>query len=192
MGKIRHIAIVVRGHEYPDARTAALALGVRPGSVRRAIHAGSLDRLGLRQTGFAPMPIMIRGQCYDSARAAAAANGVSEGAVYTALSKGCINRVGLGRGPGNNAKPFRVGGLTWPSMAAASRALGFGTDYIGRTLRRGGRRARARILAAAMAYEARQIIAPARVPDRGEGSQSGRGTTRAKGAGWAGTGMAAE
>lgn len=183
MGKIRHIAIVVRGHEYPDARTAALALGVRPGSVRDAIYAGGLNRLGLRQPGFVPMPIMIRGVRYDSARAAAAANGVSEGAVYTALSKGCINRVGLGRGPGNNAKPFRAGRLTWPSMAAASRALGFHPGYIGQVFRVGGRTAKTRILAAAMAYEARQIIGAARVPDRGEGSQSGRGTTRAKGAG---------
>lgn len=71
-------------------------------------------------------PCRIRGVLYPSQRAAALALGVSEGAISIALAGGWIDQVGLGPRKGGqhpNARPVRMNGKRWPSMADASLAL---------------------------------------------------------------------
>jgi hypothetical protein len=156
MGKRRYRDIEIRGTVYPTVQDVADALGVTPRAVTMAIRKGTTDRIGTGAVGSEPMPVRIRGRVYPDAGAAAKALGVTRGRIHQAINRGHEDRVGLP--PSHNgarAKPVRVGGLDFPSMAAASRALGFRSEYLSRVMTRGSKRGRERILAAAMAYAAK-------------------------------------
>ncbi|RBO52645.1 hypothetical protein DSD19_13740 [Rhodovulum sp. BSW8] len=149
--------LTIRGTTYPDAATAARALGVTPEAVRSAARKGRLDRVGAGRKGVEPMPVRIRGELFADAHAAAARFGVTPQAVWKALADGDPDRIGRPqRRPGRDPHPVEIGGLRFASQRKASRALGFSDDYLSHALTRGGRAARERILAAAMALSARQ------------------------------------
>lgn len=82
------------------------------------------------------MKVQIRDLTFDSVRAAARHFKLSEGTVYSMLSRGRADHIGLGSGGHRenaaaiNAKPFRIGEVTYPSMTAASLALGCNKKYI--------------------------------------------------------------
>ncbi|MBL3611304.1 hypothetical protein [Rhodovulum sulfidophilum] len=152
-----HTDLTIRGTTYPDAASAARALGVTPEAIRSAARKGRLDRVGTGRKGLAPMPVRIRGEVFTDAHAAAARFGVTPQAVWRALADGEPDRIGRPqRRPGRAPKPFEIGGLRFASQRKASRALGFSDDYLSHALTRGSRAARERILAAAMALSARQ------------------------------------
>mgnify|MGYP000400970030 CR=1 FL=1 len=154
MGRKIYTNIEIGGVVYPDVAAVAKAKGVAPDTVRRAIKNGTQHRIGCGRGGVEPMPIMIRGRTYKTARHAARANGVTVKAIYQALCCDRIDRVGLNvRRTSGNAKPFRIGSLEFPSMRAASLALGFENGcFVSKALRKGSKRGQQRILAAAMAY----------------------------------------
>ena len=94
-----------------------------------------------------PLPVRIRGVDYPSAKAAAEALGVSREWVYNALCRGRIDRVGLGKGGDYgtakiNAKPVRVGGMKFDSMAALARFIGLKDRSVRRAIMEGGTRSR--------------------------------------------------
>lgn len=158
MGKRLHRDIVIRGVTYPTIADAAVELGVSASTIRHALLRGTLDRVGLGRRGFDPMPVNVRGTDYPSARHAANALGLTPEAIYRAIAQGRTDTVGSGGRCPNPAKarPVRLGPVTFPSMQAASVALGFSRGYIAnaRFFRRAS--AQERILAAAMAYAARR------------------------------------
>jgi len=111
--------------------------------------------------------LVIRGQRFSSAEEAATALGVrvqtvrtaarahndTPAAVYQALHKGRLDRLGLL--PEYNharSRPVRIGVCRFPSMRAASLALGFSEYYVSQTLRLGRRSAMERLVGAAMRY----------------------------------------
>ena len=73
------------------------------------------------------MLIKIRGVTYISVRAAAASLGVTKDAIYSALNRGVIDLVGLGH---TQSQPIDLGGISFPSMSAASVALGFNRSFV--------------------------------------------------------------
>lgn len=149
--------IEIRGVVYSDVATCARAFGVTETTVRRAILANRQHRLGLGRAGKEPMQICIRGTVYADARAAAVALGVTPGAIWQALHTGRIDRVGLPRRFTDCGEiPFVIAGLSFSSMAAASRAFGFNSGYVSNVLRSGSTRRMERLIGAAMAYAARQ------------------------------------
>lgn len=123
--------IVIRGVTYRTAQEAADALGVTREHVCIAARTGKLELVGLRGRGRG-MPICIRGVTYKNAHEAAAAFGINTSSIFQALYRGGIDRVGLKTTGVANRKPFTLFGMSWPSRAAASRALGFGDTYISR------------------------------------------------------------
>lgn len=157
MGATKHRNLEIRGVVYPTARAAAEAHGVTHSAILAAIRNGTLHRVGTGRTGVEPMPIRIRGEVFENAHLAAQRFGVRATAIYQAISQNRLDRIGL---PltfnGCGSKPFSVGNLNFASMAQASVALGFGRDYISQATRRKSKHAAARILAAAMKYEAQQ------------------------------------
>lgn len=182
MGLRKHRDIEVRGTVYPTVQACAAALGVSQEAVYWAIRDGNLPRLGLGCVGRELIPIRIRGQRFASAAEAAAHFGVKKSAIYQAIAKNRLDRVGqrTGRTP-KNARGITICGHSWPSMAALSRELGKCPEFVSFRIRRGQ-----------MPVEeiAALIMRRSMAPQGAEGSQAGRGSTRAKGAGWA-TGKAA-
>ena len=83
-----------------------------------------------------PMPVRIRGVDYPNAREAAKALKVKQVSIYCAISKGTVDTVGLGKGKckknprGGNPKPITLAGIEFPSLQAASKALGFSRGYL--------------------------------------------------------------
>lgn len=108
-----------------------------------------------------PYPVRIRGVTYPSAQAAAEALGVHRDTVYTMLRKGRPDLIGTGsKRPGNgSAKTFTIGPCTFPSMRAASRALGRGDRYVQDVMRRGTEEERARLVRRVMEYHAKSELA---------------------------------
>lgn len=157
MGARIYQNIEIRGVVYPDIKAAATALGVHPNTVRVAYRTGALHRVGTGCFGPKPMRVQIAGKIYDDVRSAAAHLGVKPSAIYSAISDGDPDRVARPAAYSPwKSKPFSIGALTFPSMRAASRALGFeNEEYIAQVVRRGSCKGRERILAAAMAYVAR-------------------------------------
>lgn len=151
MGRRIYTDIIIRGTVYPTAQAAAKAHGVQPQTVIHALKRDTLDHVGRGRRGPDLMPVRIRGVVYPSAKAAAVALGVKVGAVYQALSRNRLDLVGLPReyNP-RRSHPFSIAGMSWPSKAAASRALGFGPCYIAHALKIGSRVRQEKILAAAM------------------------------------------
>lgn len=126
--------IVIRGVEYPDAETAAAALGIKPVTVKKAIRDGKTDRLGLKR-GPEPGMVRVRGRIYKSAATAARALQVSPITIYVAIRRGREDFVGLNRSrkhsiqkpdkrPHPLSTPVQIGQKTWPSINAAARDLG--------------------------------------------------------------------
>lgn len=157
MGKRVYTDLCIRGTVYPDAPTAARALGVTPDAVRHAARNGTLHRCGTRRVGAEPLPVRIAGQVFPTAAAAAAHFGVTPGAVYKAVSQGDPDRIASpARYNGAASKPVAIGPHRFASMSEASRALGFHAEFIAHALRRRSKRGMQRILAAAMACPAGQ------------------------------------
>lgn len=194
-GRRKYADIQIRGSVYPSVAAAARALRISEGLVYKALKSGTLDRIGCIKPcgGHRPMPIAIRGQTFVNARAAAKHFGVGVAAIYQALHDGNVDRISRPRcDQPVNSRPITVCQRTWPSFAALSRALGRGETYVSVALRRGHRQAiTEQVLVLLMREAAEDAVKagrPLAAPDAG--SQQGRGSTRAKGAGWA-TGKAA-
>lgn len=150
--------VTIRGVTYPSGGAAARALGVSSAAVRQARMRGTLDRVGLGLVGVEPMPVLILGRRFENADAAAAHYGVTNKAVYAAIAAGDPDRIGKPRRRGKppTTQPFEIGGLRFASTREASTALGFrNPNFIGQVLRRGSKRGRERVLAAAMAHAAK-------------------------------------
>lgn len=84
---------------------------------------------------FNAMPVVVRGRQYPSQKDAAAALGITQSALSHMLSKrGNLAMAGLGPtgAPGNqnNARPFKIGPLTFASRVAAAKALGVSRSQI--------------------------------------------------------------
>jgi len=157
MGKRLHRNFAIRGVTYGTAQEAAAAHGVSVGTIYKAIEKGTLDRVGLGQVGKEPMRIVIRGKVYKNAQAAARAFGVTPAAIFTALYRGRIDQVGVPRKHNHaTSKPFTIAGVTFPSMRAASLALGFNPAYVHNVLESGSTARFERMQGAAMAYVAKR------------------------------------
>lgn len=90
--------------------------------------------------GPVPYPVDVRGVIYDSAAHVSEALGVTASNVYDLVNKGRADQIGIGRGRhGNHAraasKRFAIGGFEWPSMRAASLALGLSREYVAKAQR---------------------------------------------------------
>jgi hypothetical protein len=79
------------------------------------------------------MTIEVRGRTFRSAQACADHFGVRRAVVYNALDKGKLEKLGLGHRHGQR-RPFVYKDLSWPSQAAASRALGLNSRYVTKAL----------------------------------------------------------
>lgn len=114
------------------------------------------------------MRVKVRGKVYDSVKQCAKALGVSPATVYCAVTRRTTETIGLGRDPkkkpsgGRPAKPVRIGAVEFPSMSEASRALGFNRRHVQQVLTIGKTESRARLLRAAMEYQARRDMAAAK------------------------------
>lgn len=156
MGRRVHADIEIRGQVFPTAQAAARHFGVSATTVQMAARRGTLHRVGTGAVGAEPCPVRVRGTVYPSARAAASALGLTPAAIFQALRENRIDTVGTGaRCPiPFRSRPITLGGLRFPSLAAADRALGFAPGYIAHSLKLGRRCAMERIMAAAMAHAA--------------------------------------
>ena len=160
MGRSVYKDIEIRGEVFPTVRAAADHFGLNLETIYAAMKKGTLHRVGTGAVGAEPCPVRIRGQVYASAKEAASALGVTPGAIHTALMNGRIDKVGI-RPTYRNAfrsRQIKLGPVTFHSMAAADRALGFSPGYIAHTLKNKRRCAVQRIIAAAMTYEGKRMV----------------------------------
>jgi len=127
MGKRIYSDIEIDGVVYPDAATAAQAIGVTSGHVLTALRKGRLGGLGTRP---ALRPVTIRGVTYPNFSDAAHAHGVHPNTVRTAYRNGTLHRVGTGR-VGPEPLPVRIGGKNFDNAraAAAHFKVPIGTIY---------------------------------------------------------------
>ena len=107
------------------------------------------------------MRVAIGSKQYDSVFDAWLDHDVTIGHIYCMISRGRADMIGSGRGgsgdpSGINAKPFRIGIVTYPSMADASRALGKRDRYIQDVMRRKTKKGMKRLLDEMKALEAKQ------------------------------------
>ncbi len=157
-------SVTIRGVTYPDASAAAAAVGVSMPTMYRAIRENRLDHVGLGTGSINICPVLIRGVYYPTQTAAAEALGVRADTISKALTRGNIDSVGIGKGnwlrevdaPRN---PITILGVTFPSMAAASRLLGYTDRHVHRVLNTGGKKAKARLMTDIMAYRDAQMTA---------------------------------
>ena len=161
MGQRIYRDLDIRGRVFSTAGAAAAHFGITENAVRAAARKGTLHRVGLGRPGAEPMPILIRGVFYASAHDAARALNVLPSAIWQALSQNRLDTVGLGpRCPRpHRSRAITIGPVTYPSLRAADRALGFVPGYISLALRRKSKHAGGRILAAAMAASAPRVAA---------------------------------
>jgi hypothetical protein len=96
------------------------------------------------------MLVRIRGVVYPSVKAAAAANNRTIEAVYSALHRGDTDSVGTGK---NFKKPITLDGVTFRSIATASKELGLGRTYLWKVLNHGTDYTRQRVEDALAAYK---------------------------------------
>lgn len=164
MGKRLHQNITIRGKVYPTAQAAAAALGVVSDTIHRAIREGRLDLVGLQrpESTRQGLPVRIRGRVYANAAAAAAVLKLTPNAVLRAVREGREDRVGLRQRGRPAGCPVVIGPHRFPSMRAASLALGFERSYVWWAFRKSAT-ARARVLAAAMALDAKASRSAMRV-----------------------------
>lgn len=157
MGQRKHRNIVIRGITYPTAQHAARALGVSDTTVMLAVRRGKLDTCGTGASHPKPMPVHVGGRDFPTARAAAEHFGVTPGAIYKAIDDGEPERIGQPQEyNGHRSRAFSIGGQTWPSMSAASRALGFGHGYIAQAIRKNRHSSMQKVLSAAMRLNAQR------------------------------------
>lgn len=154
------VAVTIRGVDYPSLRAAARAIGVSSSAVGRALRAGVLDDCGFAPRGPKPMPVRVNDVVYGSAAIAAERLGCSPQVIYYAIARGYENDVCKPESKLRNgrAKPFALAGVTFLSQAAASRAFGFGPNYVCRAFSRNCKRAQGRVMAAAAVYAAQQSV----------------------------------
>lgn len=106
------------------------------------------------------MRVEVRGKVYKDVPTAARALKVKKDSVYCSIVRGTTDTLGRGRGNRTNrrggrpAKEFKIGSTLFPSMSAASRALGFNSRYIQLVLSKGKKRARENLYAAMLKYQA--------------------------------------
>ncbi|WP_170335010.1 hypothetical protein [Ruegeria arenilitoris] len=158
MGRRIYRDIEIDGVIYPNVNAVAKAKGVKPDTVRVALRKGTAHRIGVGTGGVEPMSVRIHGRVFADAKAAAKHCGITVGGIYEAIRCGREDRVGLPLFQTSaNAKPFTIGTLTFPSMRAASLALGFERgEYISKVLKQKSVRGQQRILKAAMEYAERK------------------------------------
>lgn len=150
------------GKEYRSIRAAAREIGMHKETIRCHMHRyGNIDLLGSWR-----VPCVWNGKCYPTIKAAAAASGFSPATLFGHLRRyGNLDRLGVGRGgnPGNKAgsKEFHFGTLKWPSRVRAAKELGICSNTLARWSGPGATQAQQdKLLAAVMAYEARQYRSP--------------------------------
>ncbi|SMO63934.1 helix-turn-helix domain-containing protein [Paracoccus laeviglucosivorans] len=89
------------------------------------------------------VPVLVRGKLYPSISAAASALGISGPSISHQLQRyGCADRAGLGLfGPrvrcNHKAKPVKIHGREFPSIAAAARFMGVSPTHLYRSLKHG-------------------------------------------------------
>ena len=166
--------IVIRGETFKSARAAADALGVTPRTVQIAARRGRLHRVGLGRAGKERMAVRVRGVVYEDAHEAAAALGVTPGAIYQALMRGNLDSVGRRheRMP-PNARSITVGPMTFPSMAALSRAIGRTSGYASNIMRKHPETAYQALLGAVMTLVEQKNGAGSR-PTKSRGASNDR------------------
>ena len=145
-------SVTIRGVIYPSHSAAGRALAVNANTVRAAQRNGTLHRVGTGRVGPEPMRVLIAGVEFADARAAAAHYGVQVNTVLSAVCDGDPDRIARPRryNPARS-QPITIGGLSFPSKSAASRALGFkDREFVAKALKQGSKKGRERILAAAM------------------------------------------
>jgi hypothetical protein len=146
------------GTEYPSRRAAARALGVNIHTIGR--HLREHGNLNLINSW--PVPCTWQGRHFPSLQAAAEVIGVRRHTLSHHLAKhGNLDLAG--KGPRSNVGnrgyrvPFRFGPHYWPRRIDAAADLGMSTSTLRRISRPSSTPAqRDRLLAAVMAYEARQ------------------------------------
>lgn len=151
--------VTIRGRHFDTVAQAAAAHGVKISAVYNAKRAGRLDSVGTGPVVFAPLPVMICGVQYESAADAAKALKMPRGRIYDAVADGDPDRVlRKPRRKSWRRTAITLGGVTYPSLSAASIALGFtSAGYIAQVRRTNSRLGWQRILAAAMSLDAKQI-----------------------------------
>ncbi len=149
--------VTIRGVTYANFSEAARALGVNPNTVRVAYYNDTLHRVGTGRTGPEPMRVKIAGQVFNSAHDAARHFGCCPSTIWSALADGDPDRVARPQRYNPwKSKPFKIGTLSFPSMRAASRALGFkDEEFIAKAVKRKSKRGQERIMVAAMHYAAK-------------------------------------
>lgn len=153
MGARKHTDITIRGVTYPTVAAAAAVLSVTPAAIYIAMRKGTLHRVGTGRVGPEPMPVRIAGRDFADARQAARHFGITYQAVIAAICAGDPDRIARRPVYGKaRAQEITLAGVTFPSKAAASRALGFHENYIAQSLSRGGPSTLRKIEQAAMRY----------------------------------------
>ncbi len=149
--------VTIRGVTYDNFSDAARALGVNPNTVRAAYRNGTLHRVGTGRVGPEPMRVQIAGQVFDNVHAAAKHFGCCPHTIWAALADGDPDRVARPQRYNPwKSKRFQIGTLSFPSMRAASRALGFkDEEFIAKAVKRKSKRGQERIMVAAMHYAAK-------------------------------------
>lgn len=116
-----------------------------------------------------PRPLMsidTGEQTYINVFEAAANLSIAPSTIYSALTRGNLSTIGKGRGykpPGNpnygggRSKPITLGAHTFPSIAAAARAIGWPPKRLHKVLLNKGPVQSARLYAALLAYDAKQL-----------------------------------
>ena len=100
------------------------------------------------------MRVLIRGIIYETVNEAAKALNINAMGIYSAISKGKVDQLGLGK---TKPKPIEIGGTTFPSMSAASKALGLDRSFLCQLKSNKSERARDRLRRAIYDFEASRI-----------------------------------
>ena len=114
------------------------------------------------------MRVTIRGTTYESVSEAAQALGMSRSYIYKAVDEGRQDLIGIGSGrwrkPGDKFEGNKIvlHGVEFPSMKAASLALGFNEHYVRSVFRRGSPKATERVKFAVMRYISKMEMKSAR------------------------------
>lgn len=152
--------VTIRGVTYASFSEAGRALGVHANTVRAAYRSGTLHRVGTGRVGPEPMRVQIAGRIFENVHDAAKHFGCCPHTIWAALAAGDPDRVARPQRYNPwKSRPFEIGGLRFPSMRAASRALGFkDEEFIAKAIKRKSKRGQERILAAAMAYAENRAV----------------------------------
>lgn len=121
--------VTVGGDTFPTLAAAALAHGLKPGTVSARLHIGWTleEALGLGgRVGDRKRPITVAGESYPSLTEAAAAHQIATSLVSSRLSWGWSvdEAFGLTRSPLAPQRAVVVEGVEYPTMAAAARKYG--------------------------------------------------------------------